>query len=81
MVRQNVVQNHLVVYKICEDLEKEVQWVPDTNDKIVNCMRNRRDVEPMLGQCWADVGDGGPALTRHWFIVCWVPSFQYTVKG
>ena len=28
-----------------------------------------RDIEPMLGQCWADVVDGGPTLTRHWFNV------------
>ena len=28
-----------------------------------------RDNEPMLGQCWADVVDGGPTLTQHWFNV------------
>ena len=28
-----------------------------------------RDIEAMLGQCWADVVDGGPALTQHWFNV------------
>ena len=26
-----------------------------------------QDVEPILGQCWADVVDAGPALTRLWF--------------
>ena len=28
-----------------------------------------RDIEPMLGQCRADVVDVGPALTQHWFNV------------
>ena len=23
----------------------------------------------MLGQCWADVVDGGPTFTQHWFNV------------
>ena len=23
----------------------------------------------MLGQCWADVVDGGPTLSQHWFDV------------
>ena len=31
--------------------------------------RQTRDIEPMLGQCWADVVDGGPAMTQHWFNV------------
>ena len=26
-----------------------------------------RAIEPMLGQCWADVVDGRPTLTQHWF--------------
>ena len=25
-----------------------------------------RDFPPLLGQCWADVVDGGPTLTHHW---------------
>ena len=25
------------------------------------------DVDPMLGSCWANVEDGGPTLTQHWF--------------
>ena len=28
-------------------------------------------IDPMLGQCWASVIDGGPELTRHWINVCW----------
>ena len=28
-----------------------------------------RDIEPMLGQCWNDVVDGGPTLAQHWFNV------------
>ena len=28
-----------------------------------------RDIEAMLGQCWADVVDGGPTLNQHWFNV------------
>ena len=23
-------------------------------------------IDPMLGECWADVGDVGPTLTQHW---------------
>ena len=26
-----------------------------------------RDIEPMLGQCWADAVDAGPIWTQHWF--------------
>ena len=26
-------------------------------------------VKPMPIYCWADVGDGGPTLNRHWFNV------------
>ena len=28
----------------------------------------------MLGQCWADVGDGGPTLAQHW--VNWILGLQ-----
>ena len=28
-----------------------------------------REVEPMLGQCWASVLDDEPTLTQHWFNV------------
>ena len=28
-----------------------------------------RDVEPMLGRCWASVVDAGPTSTQHWFHV------------
>ena len=31
--------------------------------------RQARNIEPMVGQCWADVVDGGPTLTQHWFNV------------
>ena len=27
------------------------------------------DIEPLLGWCWADVVDGGPASSQHWFNV------------
>ena len=35
--------------------------------------RLTRDIEPMSGQCWADVVDGGPTLTRIGSMsrVCW----------
>ena len=38
------------------------------------CLQERgtqqaRDIEPVLGQCWADVVDGGPTSTQHWFNV------------
>ena len=35
----------------------------------VSCIYTTRDIEPMLGQCWADVVDGGPTLTQHWLNV------------
>ena len=28
-----------------------------------------QDIEPMMGQCWPAVYDGGPTLTHHWFNV------------
>ena len=38
-----------------------------------NLPANTRDIQPMLGQCWAAVADGGPTLTQHWFNVSWDP--------
>ena len=36
-----------------------------------HCMpaQKTRYVKPMSIYCWADVGDGGPTLNRHWFNV------------
>ena len=31
--------------------------------------QKRRDIEPMLFECWASVEDGGPAFNQHWFNV------------
>ena len=39
------------------------------NAKPKGSTQQTRDIEPMLGQCWTDVVDGGPALTQHWFNV------------
>ena len=32
-----------------------------------------RYIDPMLGECWGDVRDGGPTITQHWVNVsCWL---------
>ena len=31
--------------------------------------QHTRDIEPTLGQCWAEVVDGGSTLNQHWFNV------------
>ena len=31
--------------------------------------RQTRDIEPIVVQCRADVADGGPTFTQHWFNV------------
>ena len=31
--------------------------------------KQTRDIEALLGQCWSDVCDVGPALIKHWFNV------------
>ena len=31
--------------------------------------RKTRDIEPVLGYCWASVEDGGPTLNQHWLSV------------
>ena len=34
---------------------------------LISQTQQTRDSEPMLVQCWADVVDGGPTLSQHWF--------------
>ena len=39
-----------------------------------------RDIEPMLGQCLADVVDGGPTLNQLWFNVsCFLGGYSHCI--
>ena len=35
---------------------------------------NKREIDPLLGQCWASVVDGGQTLTQRWVIGLWNTS-------
>ena len=37
------------------------------SDRLYCLPSKQENGEPMLIQCWADVGDGGPTLNRNWF--------------
>ena len=37
-----------------------------------------RDVDPVLGECWADVEDGGPTFTQHWVNVSCILGWTRT---
>ena len=39
-----------------------------------------RDIETVLGRCWAAVYDGGPTVGQHWFNGCvwWVSRLTST---
>ena len=60
-----------------------------TND-VYSDPQQTRDIEPMLGQCWTDVVDGGPTLIQHCFNipsnigsmsrVCWVGIAQISMQ-
>ena len=50
-------------------------------DIIVVSSEQTRDIEPMLGQCWIDVLDGGPTLTQHWFNVVFCLQAVIIVKN
>ena len=39
-----------------------------------------RDIEPMLGQYWADVVDGGLTLTQHWFSVSCLLGYHLNTR-
>ena len=44
--------------------------------------RQTRDIQPMLGQCWTDVVDGGPTLIQHWFVFAGeFPAQRYLNTG
>ena len=58
-----------------------VYWLMKMHEHIFACSMYP---EPMLGQCWATVFDGGPALPQHWltascFAGCddWVGNLSY----
>ena len=37
-----------------------------THPQAADTCQQMRGIEPMLGQCWAAVVDGGPTLTQYW---------------
>ena len=39
-------------------------------------MQQTRDIHPMLFQCWASVGDGGPTLKQYWVNVSCLLGIQ-----
>ena len=46
---------------------------------LVYASQQTRYIEPMLGQCWSDVVDGGPILAQHWFnVTCLLGHWRKT---
>ena len=43
-----------------------VTWHPPTLS-VKTVSQQTRDIEPMLGWCWPNVGDDGPTSNQHWF--------------
>ena len=65
-----LVQHYSNIESMCR-----VCWKVGWNRISVRCkdigelIQQTRYIDPMLDQCWADVGDGGPPLVQHWVYV------------
>ena len=67
---------HNIDYKMCERMmvnmdQGDVIFRPSSKvmQLLVMPSQQTRDIEPMLGQCWADVLDVGPTLIQLCFNV------------
>ena len=49
----------------CSEASVKRRGGPQDQQPIKYCSENMK-LRPMLGYCWTNVEDGGPALTQHW---------------
>ena len=61
-------------------MDKEIR--NNREDKMISWTLSLERENPMLGQCWVSVVDGGSAMNQHWFkLLCFLSGISLDEVG